>query len=160
MSTLAATVRGSGESEQRWFYGGGLITWLATPEETGGEFFLTEFTGEKGKVTPLHIHPAAHETFYILDGEILLDIDGVKQALSTGGVAVVPRGVPHAFMVTSPTVRSLTIQTPGTDEAFYRMASEPAPPGSSPVPVDFDRIRDAALRTGAIEIVGPPPFEP
>ena len=132
---------------------------FATPEETGGDFFLSEFVGEKGKVTPMHVHPAAHETFYILDGEILLDIDGEKHSLSTGGVAVVPRGVPHAFMVTSPTMRSLTIQTPGTDEAFYRMASEPALPGSEPVPVDFDRIREAALRTGAIEIVGPPPFE-
>lgn len=158
MTNLAATVRNSGESEQRWFYGGGLITWLATPEETGGDFFLSEFTGEKGKVTPLHIHPAAHETFYILDGEILLDLEGERRKLSTGGVVVVPRGVPHAFMVTSPQVRFLTLQTPGTDEAFYRLASEPAPEGSQPIPVDFDRVRDAALQTGAIQIMGPPPF--
>lgn len=61
-------------------------------------------------------------------------------------------------MVTSPQTRFLTIQTPGTDEAFYRLASEPAPEGSPPIPVDFDRIRDAAEQTGAIEIVGPPPF--
>jgi hypothetical protein len=55
-------------------------------------------------------------------------------------------------------VRFLTLQTPGTDEAFYRMASEPAPEGSQPIPVDFDRVRQAALATGAIEILGPPPF--
>ncbi len=40
----------------------------------------------------------------------------------------------------------------------FRMASEPAPEGSSPIPVDFDRIREAAEATGAIEILGPPPF--
>jgi quercetin dioxygenase-like cupin family protein len=159
MNTLTATVRDSGEGERRWFCGGGLHTWLATSEETGGAFLLVEFVGEKGKVTPVHIHPASDETFYILDGEILLDLDGERRALSTGGVAVVPRGVPHAFMVTAPETRMLTLQTPGTDEAFYRMASEPAPPGSSPIPVDFDRVRDAALETGAIEILGPPPFE-
>ena len=61
-------------------------------------------------------------------------------------------------MVTSPQARMLTLQTPGTDEAFYRLASEPAPQGSQPIPVDFGRIREAALQTGAIEILGPPPF--
>ncbi|MGY2876865.1 quercetin dioxygenase-like cupin family protein [Marmoricola sp. URHA0025 HA25] len=160
METLTATVRDSGTGEARWFYGGGKLTWLATPDETGGEFFLTEFSGEAGKVTPLHIHPAAHETFYVVDGEIVLDLDGTKRPLATGGIAVVPRGLPHAFMVTSADLRMLILQTPGTDEAFYRMASEPATAGSSPVAVDFDRIRQAALATGAIEIVGPPPFGP
>ena len=158
MKTLEVTVRDSGEGERRWFCGGGLHTWKATSEETGGAFLLVEFVAEKGKVTPVHIHPACDETFYILDGEILLDLDGKRRPLATGGLAVVPRGVPHAFMVTSPEVRFLTFQTPGTDEAFYRMASEPAPEGSPPIPVDFDRIREAAVATGAIEILGPPPF--
>ena len=158
MKTLGATVRDSGEGEQRWFCGGGRHTWLATSEETGGAFLLFEFVGDQGKVTPLHLHPASDETFYVLDGEILLDLAGERRALSGGGVVVVPRGVPHAFMVASPQTRFLTIQTPGTDEAFYRLASEPAPPGSLPIPLDFDRVADAARQTGAIEILGPPPF--
>ena len=158
MKTLAATVRDSGEGEQRWFCGGGLHTWLATSTETGGAFLLFEFAGEQGKVTPLHVHPASDETFYVLEGEILLDLDGDRRNLSTGGVVVIPRGVPHAFMVTSAKSRLLTIQTPGTDEAFYRLASEPATDGGVPAPVDFDRVRDAARQTGAIEILGPPPF--
>ncbi|RZT17668.1 quercetin dioxygenase-like cupin family protein [Kribbella sp. VKM Ac-2569] len=158
MTPLAATVRDHGEGERQWFSGGGLLTWLATSEETGGAFLLFELAGEQGKVTPLHIHPASDETFYLLDGEIQLDLDGKKRNLSTGGVAVIPRGVPHAFKVVSPTTRLLTLQTPGTDEAFFRLASEPAPEGSRPIPVDFDRIRDVAEKTGAIQIVGPPPF--
>ncbi len=72
-------------------------------------------------------------------------------------MVVIPRGVPHAFMVTSPEPASCPAD-PGTGEAFYRIASEPAPPGSEPLPVDFDRIRAAAQETGAIEILGPPPF--
>lgn len=158
MNTLTATVRDVGQGEQRWFYGGGLQTWLATAEETGGSFFLMEFVGEKDKVTPVHIHPGVDETFYVLDGEVLLDLSGERRTVSTGGVAVMPRGVPHAFKVISPEARLLTILTPGRGEDFFRMASEPAPPGSSPVPVDFDRIREAAEATGAIEILGPPPF--
>ena len=129
MKTLGATIRNSGEGEQRWFSGGGKHTWLATSEETGGAFLLFEFVGEQGKVTPVHIHPASDETFYVLDGEILLDLAGDRRELSTGGVVVIPRGVPHAFMVTSPQARMLTMQTPGRDEAFFRIASEPAPVG-------------------------------
>lgn len=159
METLTATVRDSGEGERRWFCGGGQHTWLATSAETGGAFLLFDFVGDQGKVTPLHIHPRSDESFYILDGEILLDLDGVKRTLSTGGFVVIPRGVPHAFMVTSPQAHFLTIQTPGTDEQFYLLASEPAPEGSAPIAVDFDRVRAAAAETGAIEILGPPPFE-
>ena len=49
MKTLTATVRDSGEGEKRWFCGGGgLHTWLATSEETGGAFLLFEFVGEQG----------------------------------------------------------------------------------------------------------------
>jgi hypothetical protein len=119
---------------------------------------MFEFAGEQGKVTPLHIHPASDETFYMLEGEILLDLDGERRTLAPGALAFVPRGMPHAFMVTAPQTRCLTLQTPGSDEAFYRLASEPAPDGSDPIPVDFGRVREAAVATGAIEILGPPPF--
>ena len=152
MKTLASTVRERGEGEQRWFCGGGLITWKATSEETGGAFLLFEDELDAGKVTPMHRHPTADETFCMLEGEILLDIDGTQRTLHAGGVAVLPRGVPHAYMATT-TARMLCLQTPGDGEAFYRLASE-----AEPTPVDLARIRDAALRTGAIEILGPPPF--
>jgi hypothetical protein len=52
----------------------------------------------------------------------------------------------------------LCLQTPGGGEAFYRDASDPATQDNPVRPVDFDRIREAAARTGAIEILGPPPF--
>ena len=71
---------------------------------------------------------------------------------------MIPRGVPHAFMVTSPQARMLCLQTPGTGEPFYRRASEPAIAGQPPVPMDFGRIAEAAQATGAIEVLGPPPF--
>ena len=158
MKTVTATVRESGEGERRWFCGGGLQTWKATAEETAGAFVAFEDEMQAGKVTPLHRHPSADETFYLLEGEILLDIDGQQRTLGAGGIAVLPRGLPHAFKVTSARARMLCLYTPGTGEDFYRLASEPAPAGSSPAPIDFDRIRDAATQTGAIEILGPPPF--
>ena len=159
MQTVEVTVRADGEGEQRWFCGGGRHTWKATAEETGGAFLLFEDDLDAGKVTPLHRHPDADETFYLLEGEILLHIEGAEPApLLAGGIAVIPRGVPHAFMVTSGRARMLCLQTPGGGEAFYRQASDPVTAGRSAPPVDFGRVHSAAAGTGAIEILGPPPF--
>ena len=63
-ATLAATVRDNDEGEQRWFCGGGVFTWKATAQETGGAFLIFEDVLAGGKVTPLHLHPDADETFY------------------------------------------------------------------------------------------------
>lgn len=52
----------------------------------------------------------------------------------------------------------LCLQTPGTGEPFYRRASDPAAPDVPPGPTDFGRVQEAAAATGAIEILGPPPF--
>ncbi|TDP94827.1 cupin domain-containing protein [Labedaea rhizosphaerae] len=157
MKTLTATVRQSGEGEQRWFCGGGLHTLKATEQETGGAFLMFEDRLDVGKVTPLHRHPDADETFYMLEGEILLHVDGEQHTLGAGGIVIMPRGLPHAFKVAA-AARMLCLQTPGGGGAFYRHASEPARPGDQPYPVDFDRVRAAAVATGAIEILGPPPF--
>jgi quercetin dioxygenase-like cupin family protein len=158
MDTLAATVREPGTGERRWFCGGGMHTWLATEAETDGAFLLFEDQLDQGKVTPLHLHPDADETFYMLEGEVVVHIDGTQFPLAAGGIAIVPRGVPHAFMVTSAEARMLCLQTPGAGEAFYRIASEPVVDGLPAAPVDFGRVAAAAAQTHAIEILGPPPF--
>lgn len=68
--------------------------------------------------------------------------------------------MPHAFLVTSATARVLTLQTPGSAEAFYRAASVPAGDDTEPEgPVDFSLVRAAAERCGGMHVVGPPPFD-
>jgi hypothetical protein len=94
----------------------------------------------------------------MIEGEIVLHVDGEQRRLAAGGIAIIPRGVPHAFMVTSAQATMLCLQTPGGGEAFYRRASEPAIQGEPSAPIDFDRVRETATQTGAIEILGPPPF--
>jgi len=157
-NTLTATVRDTGEGEVRWFCGGGVMTWKANAAETGGAFMIWEDVMDGGKVTPLHLHADADETFYMLEGEILLHIDGQERRVGPGGIAVLPRGVPHAFLVTSPEAKMLCFQNPAGGEPFYLDASEPMAKGDPAGVVDMDRIRAAAEKTGAIEILGPPPF--
>jgi quercetin dioxygenase-like cupin family protein len=160
MSTQGTIIRGEGEGERLWFAGGGLWTMKATSEETDGSFNLLEDQMMRGKTTPLHTHPNLDETLIVLEGEILVHAEGKEYRVGPRGVAVALRGVPHAFMVTSESALILTLQTPGSGEAFYRDASEPATAETDPGRTDFGRLRAAAERhPDIIEILGPPPFE-
>jgi quercetin dioxygenase-like cupin family protein len=151
-------VRADGDGEKRAFSGGGLHTWKATAEETDGAFLLFEDHMAEGKVTPLHTHPDADEAFYVLEGEIVVHVDGDEHKVGPGGFALAPRGVPHAFLVTSGEARVLCLQTPGTGQAFFRQASDPASNDGIDGPVDFARVHAAAQQHGGVEILGPPPF--
>jgi quercetin dioxygenase-like cupin family protein len=152
-------IRADDEGQRRRFYGGGVHTWKATEQETGGAFLLFEDQTSQGKMTPLHTHPGSDETMYVLDGEILMHMDGQEHRVAAGGLAMAPRGVPHAFMVLSPRARLLFLHTPGCCQAFYWDASEPiGADETDDVPADFARVRESAARNGGIEILGPPPF--
>jgi quercetin dioxygenase-like cupin family protein len=160
MSTAGTIIRGEGEGERLWFAGGGVFTMKATSEETDGAFVLLEDRMMRGKTTPLHTHPNLDETIIVLEGEIVVYAEGTEHRLGPRGVAVAPRGAPHAFMVTSESALILSLQTPGSGEAFYREASEPATAETDPGRTDWDRLRAAAERhPDIIEILGPPPFE-
>lgn len=159
MIAAEAVVRAAGEGEHRSFCGGGLMTFKATSEQTGGAFLLFEDRMTGGKVTPLHVHAGEDETFHVLEGELLIHIDGVEHRVTTGGMAMIPRGIPHAFKVVSANARVLTLLVPGTAEAFYRAASEPATAETQvDSNIDFVRVRAAAEQTGGMKLMGPPPF--
>jgi quercetin dioxygenase-like cupin family protein len=158
----AAIIRADGEGERRWFFGGGVHTWKVRAHESNGAFLLFEDSMTGGKATPLHTHPDSDETAVVLEGEILMHVDGANHHVGAGGVAMAPRGVPHAFLVLSATAKILFLHTPGCCEAFYWGASEPlstegGPEGEEGV-VDFDRIRASAQANGGIVLLGPPPF--
>jgi hypothetical protein len=93
---------------------------------------------------------------------VLQHVHGAEHRVGAGGVFVAPRGVPHAFLVTSETARLLALLVPGTGwaEVQYRDLSEPASPDAVPGsrPPDFAKIRAVAERSDCIEILGPPPF--
>jgi quercetin dioxygenase-like cupin family protein len=160
----SAIVRQPGEGARRWFFGGGVHTWKATEHDTSGAFLLFEDEMSLDKVTPLHTHPESEETLYVLSGEILFNMDGTEHRLAAGGVAIAPRGVPHAFKVLQEGTRILCLQTPGVAQAFYDGASESigVPPDGLDIggsrQVDFGRIRESGRLNGGIEIIGPPPF--
>jgi quercetin dioxygenase-like cupin family protein len=152
-----AIVRNTDDGERMWFLGGGLHTWKALSEETNNSMLVFEDHLERGKVTPMHLHADVDEALYVIEGEIVLNVEGKEHVVGTGGFTFAPRGSAHAFVVTSERARLLCIQTPGSGQTFYRNASQPATT-TGPGPVDFDRLRQVAVETGATTILGPPPF--
>lgn len=152
-------IRQADEGELMWFAGGGAFRWKATGEETGGAFLLIEDRMERGKVTPYHLHPHEDEAIYVIEGELVANVEGEEHRVGPGGFVLFPRGVAHAFMVTSESARVLALQTPGTGESFYREAGETAAtPQDAERPADWDRLRRVAESSDRIEILGPPPF--
>ena len=158
---LGPIAHGSDGGEALWF-NNDLLTLKATGEQTGGGFLLVEELARRGKLTPLHTHPVEAESFYILEGEVRFHLDGAEQTAGPGSFVSVPAGVPHAYVVTSEVARTLCLITPGDGpmEAFFRDAGEPASERTLPAagPLDIARIAAAAQRTGAVKILGPPPF--
>jgi quercetin dioxygenase-like cupin family protein len=160
MTTRTPIILAAGEGDKQSFMGGGLHTWKLAAEQTEGAFFLFEDVMVRGKTTPLHRHPEADEMTYVVEGEIIVNHDGKETRIGAGGMAFVPKGVPHAFLVVSETARLLSLHSPATySQAFYLCASDPATDDRAEI-VDIARLQASAkANPRGIELLGPPPFK-
>jgi quercetin dioxygenase-like cupin family protein len=159
MSSTEPVITTQDAGDNIWF-GGGLVSFKVTTEQSGGALVLIEHAASKGKQTPLHLHPDHDEAGILLEGELLLHIDGVEHRVGPGAGIWIPRGVPHALLVTSEIARSVWVVTPGgAMEDFYRQAGEVAPDRTLPPPeIDIAHLLAVGERTGAMKVLGPPPF--
>jgi len=99
------------------------ITWKATANDTNGLYAMFEMTDTCGGSAPMHCHPW-EETFYILAGELEIQIGDRREILVAGSTSHVPANAFHAFKVTSAIARVLVIISPALAEEFYREAGE------------------------------------
>ncbi|MBA2637281.1 MAG: cupin domain-containing protein [Solirubrobacterales bacterium] len=121
-------------------------------------FSLVEVSSTEGRATGLHTDPS-HETFYVLEGTLLFHVDGEEHRAEAGATVAIRRGVPHAFLVLSATARFLVLNTPGTQERFFRAGGHVASTrdfADAPHP-DLERTMAAAHQHG-VAFLGPPPF--
>ncbi|OBH92407.1 cupin domain-containing protein [Mycobacterium sp. E2733] len=142
-----------------WFLGG--LVWVrAGGNATAGKLAVLEHQAERGYSSPVHRHLVDDETLFVLDGEVRVEVDGEAHPAGAGAVAFLPRQLPHAFLVTSPQARFLTLHTPAGFDGFAVAAGTPVtdtamiPPGE--LPPDPAALAAMASSYG-IEIVGPPP---
>ena len=148
---------GPREGDAIWF--NGALQDVKVPGEWSGDAFsLVEVESTQGRATGLHTDPS-HETFYVLEGQMLFHDDGEERRADTGQTIAIRRGVPHAFLIVSDTARFLVMNTPGGHDRFFRAGGVTATSrelGDAPPP-DHARTMAAAEAHGVV-FLGPPPF--
>lgn len=127
---------------------------LARGDEPGGDFDLLDFTIPPGPGGPQHIHHDNDETFYLLEGELVLRIGDDQQKLTPGSYAFGPRGVPHGYRNPGDRpARMLVMFTPGN---FVAMSEELDELGFLAPEDESDMERMAPIfEKYSLEMVGP-----
>jgi quercetin dioxygenase-like cupin family protein len=127
-----------------------LWTMLATYEDTDGQYSSMEELLPKGPAAPPHIHEAADETFYILEGEATFFVEDKPIKATAGSFIAIPRGTKHAFQIDSETARLFNTYVPAGFEQTIMATAVPAktrtlPPASLPFP-DLEQAKQTIDR--------------
>ena len=115
-----ALSRGRQDLDRSVWYNGSLMTFLATAEDTEGQFALIEAVSRKGNAPPPHIHHREDETFYILEGEMTASVGGQTTTGTHGTLIFLPRNVLHSFAIESEQLRMLVLLTPAGLEGYFQ----------------------------------------
>ena len=138
---------------------GDVYRFLATGEQTGGAYVLSEARVLPGGGPPPHIHHREDEAFFVLEGEITFTLGSQKVVAKAGSFIQGPRGIPHAFRNEGSTpARMLIHVTPPDFEKFMAEIAQPVPSFDSPpvpvTPADLQKLLSVAPRYG-IEVLPP-----
>jgi len=142
----ARVVRGSeGELyEPTWVFKHGSRTGAPFDFSIGNVAYLTG--------PPLHFHREQHDTFYVLEGVLRVQVGYEMIDLMPGDFASVPPGIAHTFdniRKDQPPVRVCNLMTPGGLDGFFVAVNELGSAGQNPA-----MLAMAAEKFG-ITVVGP-----
>jgi quercetin dioxygenase-like cupin family protein len=135
---------------------GDAYRFLATGEDTNGKYALWEAIVPPGGGPPPHVHSREEEGFYILEGEITLQIGDQRLVASAGMFANMPVGTPHSFKNESsrPAKMLISVAPAGLELMFFEVGL-PLPEGSTtalpPTNDEIEKLLAVAPRYG-IEI--------
>lgn len=111
-------------------------------KQTGGAIYLFESEFGPGRGNKLHVHQHEDENGYVLEGALEVRLGDQNLEVSAGGVAFLPKGIPHALKnpLTTPSrylfaaipggflehwfeAVEATMESGGLDDAAYRELS-------------------------------------
>jgi quercetin 2,3-dioxygenase len=129
---------------------------LLSGDETENQYGVFTTVGPAGEMIPPHLHPGAHEIFYIIEGGVHLWMDdqaGFKddRILEAGGFAFIPKGTVHAFQMTMPS-RVFGVATGGFERFFHGIGTPTDDPGIPAVPFipEIPQMIEAGKKYGTI----------
>jgi mannose-6-phosphate isomerase-like protein (cupin superfamily) len=142
--------------DEVWWQGA-LFRIKARSVRTGGTLGLVEANFYGGMGTPLHVHHAEDEAFYIIDGRIRFKRGAEEFVACAGDFVFGPREIPHCFKVLDRGAKALVLMTPGgLEEMFIEggvAVTDPRnPPGRE---YDLEHVTPLSRKYG-FDVVGPP----
>jgi len=127
--------------------------WLFKASAATTDGALDFMIGEVAYCTgpPLHVHDVQHDTFYVLDGVLTVQLGEEVHELRAGDFVTIPPGVPHTFDNLDPNgrVEAINVMTPGGLGFLFGELAEAATAQDPPA-----AAREAARRHGVTR-VGP-----
>jgi quercetin dioxygenase-like cupin family protein len=135
---------------------GDVYRFLATGEDTNGEYALFEAIISPGGGPPPHVHSREEEGFYVLEGEVTFTVNGERVVATAGTFANMPVGTPHAFKNENdhPVRMLISVAPAGLEKMFFEVGvplGEGATTALAPTNEEIERLLAIAPRYG-IEI--------
>lgn len=143
------------DQENTFLSMGNRTTFLLTGEDTQNQFALVEFLLVKGADAPPHTHTNEDEHFYIVDGDITVQVGDETIQGTEGTYVFLPRGVRHSYQVNSDHAKLLLRIEPAGFDQFFKSQGVPveptmipAPPQGPPPAAEIEKMVAAAGKFG------------
>ena len=153
MTTSTLLSKDQGVTDLWWPYGPSVGRYTI---KSDGDLVQMLIRDSRGAATPLHVHHQTDETFYVIEGELTVIVGDEQIEAKAGDFVLGPRGVPHAWVVTSEHVEMFVTADEGL-HGFFREVAVPVG-GEKPEPTMPDNAHFAErMMAHGIELLGPPP---
>ncbi|HET6965917.1 MAG TPA: cupin domain-containing protein [Acidimicrobiales bacterium] len=124
----------------------------------GAPVVVAEFVLPEGASPPLHVHEGLDDSFYVLDGTMVIRCGPDVWLAGPGSWVQFPAGVPHTFRVLGGPLRALMVHSDDSFLAAVRAVGRPAVDGDQPdaaPELSLDEL-DRALSAHGVTTVGAP----
>jgi mannose-6-phosphate isomerase-like protein (cupin superfamily) len=134
--------------------GGDRVTVKGVADVQDVGFALIDYSAAPGiPGPPLHKHAAIDEAWYLLEGELEVQVDDDRRRVGAGGFLLVPHGAPHTFVnVGAGWARWVGVLAPGSAlemlEELGRLIPEQGAPDEAAIGEMFQRY--------GTTVMGPP----
>ena len=120
---------------------GDTYRFLAVGEETGGRYAAWEAMVPPGGGPPPHIHRREEESFYMLEGEVSLQLGEQRLVITAGMFANVPVGCLHSFKNEGdqPARMLISVAPAGLEEMFLEVG-QPLAAGEMAQPPSHEEV--------------------
>lgn len=156
MTTAIVDCPENEQSQAWWFLDTLVVEHRCAPEMNT---VVLEMTLPVGSAPPLHVHDNLDDTWYILEGKMVVSCGGEELVVGAGHWVSMPRGVPHTFRVVGDCeARILLVHDNASFRDFIREVGVPAGARTVPTAPVVPAMDELARVAGTHDLrpIGPP----